>query len=786
MANPTGAVNAPNERIGVVEKGTDDKESRILIGAPDYRVFIFGVEVTSDVFSISVTQTYNERIGTAIINIANDNEKWNLPTSFSAVERGFTADELSVGDELSGSHGLIDTPGALRGTNTKTGKEASGPVEKDGTVVTPFVFAREKKNNMRIRISGLPEGEAREALSIRFQNQPSFPFIPGQPLIQMADPIRVFIKNPWNLQTSFRPDQVNTGEERVNDNTTFNPNVEDLNEQWYFGFTGFIASVTEDFDAETNRSILRLFCEDIRRILRYARITSNPQAFRLNSIRRETVGNGPDIAGIVQPDIYRYTANQAVSANQTLVDLENNTGGIVEQMLFNTFPQDPETSQNPPKEGYSDGQVPKGVLGFRRASNPFAAVSAGGTIVQPSASSVEQETSDLMEALYPTLTPDEVTTFGLDWSLGALDNINRLFILVPSRANFPDRKFPYDFQARVSFFYEWKSRFEVINEFVKAQDSVWYSTPKGDIVVEFPQYDALPQRYEVPWTNVLTIQDEFTGFNATQDDRLIQTQTIVQASPIDGLNVSAQLPFGGVGSKENPELIGRYGLRLHMEGRPFKYSADDVESADQLAAMWQELTNADAYRLEGLTTTPNFRAPIARPYYFKFRNIIGFATQITHTIVWGQLARTEYGLQYIRNFDPVDGVWKRVGGNYAWNWRGDSLDSGAIPPSDVAAAGVSRAATTTSDAFRRAEQQQTISALQQARSQIETTEVRQARNILTDADRQELDEITVFLKSQSPSDLESATSTSVRVRQQRINRYLSILKARVSDAERVK
>jgi hypothetical protein len=716
MSDQRGQFANDTDRVGVEVPNTPYEESRVLVGAPDYRVFIFGAEVTSDVFSVSVTNSYNERFGTARINVVNDNEKWILPTTSTIIARGFTADELSVGSV--GLQDLSMFTEDRQGTNSKSDQEV--PVgtasEGDGFVMTPRRFAHIKRTNMRERVKDLDYAQLQRALDIKFRDKSVFPFIPGSPLIQMADPIRIFLKNPWNLASE--------------GSSQFGP-PEQFDEEWYFAFTGFVSSVTEDFDVETNRSILRIFCEDIRKILRYMRVTSNPQVFNSLSLPRSIQGAGKDKAGIVHADLTRFHGSQAVQAGQTLVDLEQNTNGIIETMLFNSG-------------GQVDGEVPQGVLGFRKPDNLSETVHALNT------SEAEVGTSDVLDKLYPKLNEQEVSEYGEDWSLGALDQKNRFFVIVPKRSNFPNRRYPYDLSARVNFYYEWKSRFDVINDFVKVQDSLWYATPRGDIVLEFPQYDATPHKHKTPWSNILSIQDEFTGFNLTEDDRKIQTQTIATTSAVDALDVSSEFPIVGHGSKDNPELIARYGLRLHLESRPFKYAKKDStsDSANALAAMWQELTNADAYRLEGLTTLPNFRAPIARPYFFKARNLIGFATQITHTVVWGEMARTEYGLQYLRHFDPVEGKWLKVGGNYAWNWAGDSNASGAIPEGDKAGGGgeAQRSNTLLAD-------DPTTDAVYQAFLDIEEREAATGQSILAETDRQQMRDMfgTIFTSPQRDS-----------------------------------
>ena len=87
--------------------------------------------------------------------------------------------------------------------------------------------------------------------------------------------------------------------------------------------------------------------------------------------------------------------------------------------------------------------------------------------------------------------------------------------------------------------------------------------------------------------------------------------------------------------------------------------------------MMQELNNSDCFRIEGLECLPNFRAPIAKPYFFKYKNVVAFCTGIHHNIVWGQLAQTVYEFKYVRHFDPfstADSPWVKLSGKYGWSW----------------------------------------------------------------------------------------------------------------------
>lgn len=641
-------------RVSLEDK-SNPKESRVFVGAPDYRVFIWGIEVTSDVFSVSTTLTLDDAVSTAMINIVNDNEKWILPTGFAASNIDVVPDELSESPLESGKvGGHSDTLlGLSPGTNTKD------PTRK---YITPTKFARLKRRNMlrRLNAAGVTVGGPKttgQALLAKLQSSNLFPFLPGSALIQMADPIRVFYKNPWNIE----------------------------GEEWYFGFTGYVATVTEDFDAKTNRSILRLACEDIRRLLRYMRTSTNPNVFDLNVLPKDQepiTGEGTqqlnrNLSNIAK-DLVINTGNAALAANMTLVGREDNQVGVFELLLFG------DTSGIAINRGQSGDPAPSlgGVLGFKEGGKKLVTLTVDGNFEKNLSQDAAGEQAPL-NAIYPVLTPAEVGYYGTDWALGDITlnplqtpagaNVfqpNRLWVILPDIHHLPNFRHPADWGMRIDYFSEFRSRLDILNEFVKNMDFIWYATPKGDIVVEFPNYDCIPQLHAEPWNSILSLQNEFTRFSLTEDDRNIKTLTIMTASGVEGQDRSKSEPFLATIPLQNPELIARYGIREQRSTRPFFYNPKEIPGAlAALAAMAQELANADAYRLEGLEMLPNFRAAPGRPYFFKFRNMIGFCEMVQHQIVWNELAQTVYGFKYLRHFDAAAKDWQKISGNYGWHWK---------------------------------------------------------------------------------------------------------------------
>jgi hypothetical protein len=654
VADVTGQIqNRSTDRVSF-ETASDPRGSRVFIGAPDYRVFVWGVEITQDVLSIQVSNQIDENLSTATVTLANDNEKWVVPNALNLVSVDVLPDELTL---PSGDNALSTM--SPTGTNTQ---------ELRVGMVTPISFAKKKRENFLTAITGgaASASDASLALVKQFSNSKNFPFIPGRPMIQMGDPIRIFLKNPWAIA---RSDVNLQGPTTTGEVVSGPPGSQ---EEWYFAFTGYIGVATEAVEAETNKSNIVLACEDIRRLLRYMRTTTSPNVFNFNAFPSIPDASAKDLLKRVAGDSILVSGNQAMQAGMRLV----NTGaddqpGLVDFLLFGDTNLE---AQGFIAQQQQNGLQVGGLLGFNRNSRTVLLLNGN------SGPDIEQQVSDVMDRIYPKLTESDVDRYGADWSLGAnpatAPEPNHLYVILPDKTGFApagtdgsaDFFWPYDFLMRIDYFTEFRSRLDIINEFVKNIDSTWYTTPKGDIVVEFPLYDALPFNFNTPWKQTLQLHDEYERFASSEDDRLIKTLTIAQASPVPGLN-STGFPPINIGRHFNPELAARFGIREQRDSRPFKYSEDNAaSSANTLAALWQNLANADAYRLEGLEMTPNFRAPIARPYFFEHRNIIGFARGIHHQISWATLCKTVYDLVYMRQFDPGVGTWTKLGGGFGWNW----------------------------------------------------------------------------------------------------------------------
>jgi hypothetical protein len=343
--------------------------------------------------------------------------------------------------------------------------------------------------------------------------------------------------------------------------------------------------------------------------------------------------------------------------------------GIIDMLLQGQTTPAQGLLQGLPDTGGNTVSQVEGILGFPH-----------GQIVEVFANSgnMESQLSSLFNQIYPVLTPDEVDAYGRDYSLGALSGVaprpNNIYVFLPDKSIFGSAYWPYEPGVRIDYYVTFRTRLDIINEYVKNIDTIWWATPAGDIAVMFPTYDADPSKLLEPWRTLTQINMQYLEFQLTEDDRNIKTLTIAQGSPVEGLNPKDFPPIA-YGVKFNLELAARYGVRQQFDTRPFKYSDSDYTSSlPALAALWQGLANSDAVRLDGLRIPLSPRLPMVCPYLFVPRNFIGISTGIQHTIVWGQQAMSIVDLRYIRLYNFDKGGYDQISGQFGFSFVSPSPD----------------------------------------------------------------------------------------------------------------
>lgn len=266
---------------------------------PGFRVFVFGEEITEDVTSISVTHQDGFAPSTAEIVLVNAgrtqaNEHDAIISSTGQDRYIITEEDIfalfpDVDVDIQLAHlktkadDFVQTFSTL-GASKQATQQALQPITntiRETTAEAADHIDRIVRETISTKVR---DPLKRRVLLDKFSviqeiDQPSFdelgnitttnnrslrhlrgeafryPFQVGDCIFHTNDPVRVFFRDPEN------------------------PSV------WYHMFAGWVSDWTESVD-ENNTKTVTLRCEDVSRILRYARITTNPGIFNIDAQRQ--------------------------------------------------------------------------------------------------------------------------------------------------------------------------------------------------------------------------------------------------------------------------------------------------------------------------------------------------------------------------------------------------------------------------------------------------------------------------------------------------------------------
>jgi hypothetical protein len=219
-----------------------DQSAQYRLGYPAYRVFIFGVEVTTDVFSVSMDMHDGAAPNQCQISLNNELDKYVVTTNDLLYINNMEGSELRV-PWLSDS----SNPGS-------TNSSFISDKIKDPGVFSPvkkLLLTRKGAIKQSVELDTLTDAsgvpiEASPIYSNYFGKDVSqYPMADGLPIFHPMDPVRVFFRDP------------------------FDPN------KWYHMFAGFVSDMVETTN-ENNAKILTVTCEDVTKLFRYTRVFANP------------------------------------------------------------------------------------------------------------------------------------------------------------------------------------------------------------------------------------------------------------------------------------------------------------------------------------------------------------------------------------------------------------------------------------------------------------------------------------------------------------------------------
>lgn len=503
----------------------------------DFRVFIFGVEVTQDVTGLTFTRTNQRAPSTAVITLANrqDGDRYivteqDILTLYKPTDQPldlklpeFQAYLQSAFEENAGSFGgvaaqqrVLARAQALQSANVRNRTafaldtlKAEGLRRVASVITDPIkarVYAAKAYETLEVSapaigstalVSSLSDLEKITGVARRF------PFQVGDSIFHSNDAVRIFVRDP---------DDPNT---------------------WRYGFTGFVSNASETFSSGGGNTV-QLTCECPLRAFRYARVAFNPGIFDIAALAQQedavvrtffqegltalnfpefiyTVVFGAEAAGSIQKlrtvagqtvastirginavPFLRYGANAdpAVStAEQTGVGSFNLSGSTI--WVYGPD-SSPATSANATdiNTALSAREVRIGgpfalqayqnyVDSIVRLSDPQT-MRLPGTGDGPTLTTADQVISEIGQ--YPQYYP-------VDYG--------RLTMLLPGSIgpNVPRSVLLSDIIQSVATQTTYRTRLQMIYDICDRLEFSFYASPRGDLICEMPLYDFDPDDF---------------------------------------------------------------------------------------------------------------------------------------------------------------------------------------------------------------------------------------------------------------------------------------------------
>ena len=656
---------------------------------PAFRVFVCGVELTEDVTSVVINSHDGRAPNRCTITLANELDKYivtakdilniNQAGGSSIVSTGNISIPKSLRD-LSAKAQLLITEDEqfVPDTNDMIGDAVETAQAKKAIVNTKLQTDSSNISGYKVVSDPVVLGDAgtqAEAKALRY------PFIQGHPIFHPNDPIRVFFRDPFDVTT------------------------------WYHEFCGFLSDMDETSDAN-NRQQLSLTFEDPTKLLRYARVTTNP-----GIIDRDAVAVLSGLTGsIVQGDAVIPTSYSSAFVNFSMPDIFTTLiFGARAAETWDRFESAKATEQKTLQGKQPTGAAFKleGVGRFTTTGSAIfiygggGATSSAGVGVAPF--NVEIPVSSLAEyqsyidhrvtfddlvnmrwaksstpAPFASTINDVVKAIGSDPNNYPVDG-GRLIMLLPAGMGQGNKRImEKDPISTFALQTEWTTRAEILFSVIERVQFSFYCSPRGDLLLEMPLYDFDPRDFARPSATRASSQqtamapldyseiydiglDEIKAWSNTQTDDKVYTQVACSEATIQNYN------FGHVSDFEKPQVVNLYGLWPLYGIRNAPITPRGYIATKDAAQLYAYISinrlNADAFSSK-VHTIPNLNAWVNRPFLIHGRNFVATTKAVTQTIQWGQQGHmnTALDLYAVRGWSgAVDGngdlIYTPLGGS---------------------------------------------------------------------------------------------------------------------------
>lgn len=649
---------------------------------PAYKVFIFGVEVTEDVLDVEVQYNVGRAPNVCSVTLANELDKYIFTTNdLKNLFGGIQAEAAQIAQIKAFDAQGLDIAMGIEpddiGRVNPDQQDIDQAILERVNVISPEIkrVVIEQKVTKRIpgveqpNVVGKVDGSIKPLTGDAFR----YPLQAEDPIFHPNDPIRIFYKDPFNPR------------------------------RWYHAFAGFLSDFDDNVD-ENNQKILTITGEGPTKIFRYGRITTNPGVI--------------DIGAIQIAELDASFRSAYISGFKGL-----NLPELLFTITFGNNPDDPEKfsvqRDSPDGSSVQAGKL-RGVGNFNFSRSlvvEFGPTSVGGRvdIISGQIKSLnvselgqyqaiidhEVKETDLIEMLIENSEDEsairsQIQTLpkriiGDDEIIDPLAIIGfigtrpekypvdggRLILCIPASFH-PEANREVLLKDIIDSFAmntEFKSRLGIVFDTIERIEFVFYESPKGDLICEFPLYDFDPDDFGLderfPHVDTLSLQENSDVQRGPFGNRFIigrrDTYNFSKGITDEKIRTQVTAPHFLLQNYTNESdsnvvqppavvtlrhLLPLYGARLEQ------VNPKGFISSPEAALVYAQITlnklNADA-RSIGINAVPNFGVWLNRPLFFQQRNCIGTLMSTSHNIKWGMggSVDTRYNINYLRGWDGL-------------------------------------------------------------------------------------------------------------------------------------
>jgi hypothetical protein len=441
------------------------------------------------------------------------------------------------------------------------------------------------------------------------------------------------------------------------------------NDEWYPAFTGFVKIATETTDETTGESSVTLQCECIRALMKKIRISLNAA---LAQYEPDIVMNDPDLGYFRDVIDVNDTPFSTILVGKSLEDavclLVTGKSSVKAATDKQEEPSQQE-KQDPNPERAAKGQIGRFSMGevipYPVSQNkPDKSNVAdwipktGGTDADAAALSRWHSLS-VFGATKDFITDAEVTRRGSNSYLGGdFDPWSRkLHMILPAQGTNVATLANYAIDQNRNQF-QFTDRWTIIREVAQLLDYQFYTSPNGDLLLEFPMYDFSPQDFGPSWAPIFTYFNHLISSSVTPESDDIPAGLILDGSltNIDSARGPVTMTRRVMAYSKN--VAAKYGTVgiLREEAR----FLTDLKQLDAYAAVMYQRMLANASGMVFSAAHRPFLMP-NRPILHERRNRLGLSYSVDNTWEIEKTVTTEIAVRAIR---------KRVrdGNNYVYRF----------------------------------------------------------------------------------------------------------------------